>query len=71
MKLNGDRDFWPDSWRRLDREIDPKIAQTRDNLWGDFVPAGVWPVDQEEAKAMFMEQEASGCPFQWLLDALS
>ena len=44
-RTNADRTYWPEGWNRLDARIDPRIEQTPANLWGDFVPAGVWPVN--------------------------
>ena len=44
-KTNGDRAFWPEDWMRPDRQNDPQTPQTKENIWGTFVPKNVWPVD--------------------------
>ena len=71
-RLTQDRDFWPEDWLVFDRGNDPKFDQTEEFIWGTHVPEGVWPDNDAEAKAFYMEQQRTyGCPFQWLLDSLS
>lgn len=57
-RTGADRAYWPQQWLRPDARNDPRINQTAANTWGTFVPEGVWPVNQDEARDMFAEQEA-------------
>ena len=66
FELEDDMDFWPSSWVNLGEDLE---FDDDEEGFGDDIPEGVWPEDNEEAKAFFMEQERTyGCPFAWLLD---
>jgi len=49
-----DRKFWPKAWRRTGD--DPWFSRkVEKNIWGFEVPEGVWPDDEDEAKALYDE----------------
>jgi len=61
----SDYKYWPRAWN-FDK--DPIFENTGDNIWGDKVPEGVWPDNDEQAEKFFVDQIAEfGCPFAWLL----
>ena len=65
-RVHHDWKFWKREWKRLRKDV--FIPKTDENTWGDTVPAGVWPDDDDMAEIMYNEQvEEYGCPFAWLL----
>jgi hypothetical protein len=71
-RTSHDRKLWPVAWRRLAE--DPVFDRTdANNLWGFEVP-DVWPDNEREAQAFFIENathEPWKCPFAWLLPEYS
>jgi len=66
-RVNNDHKFWPNAWLN-DNEDHFFSRHDPENRYGRSTPA--WPQDEEEAKDLYMDQEAAwGCPFEWLMPA--
>ena len=56
LNIAGDRLLWPTAWRLM-REDLTQSKDDPDNVWGNEVPAGVWPDNDVDAEAFFLEQQ--------------
>ena len=70
-RLFHDRSWWPSTWRAAANDFtvdttDPTL------VWGNSVPAGIWPTqDDTAAKTFYVDQVTKyGCPFGWLIGKL-
>ena len=65
-QVSRDRKYWSGAAHRLNE--DPFFARNEKTTFGNEVPEGFWPDNDEDAYEVYMHQQGTyNCPFAWLV----